>query len=116
MTSKAAIALALLEGKVLSIKNGFDLFGVTNIPREIGRSIEREEDGGFGVQVSRVERNGFSRYGQPVRWMEYRLNRTDYNKGGIEKMKAYVKEQMSKVPPKTEKEKKLIKQSELLLL
>ena len=115
MTSKAAIALALLEGKVLSIKNGFDLFGVTNIPREIGRSIEREEDGGFGVQVSRVERNGFSRYGQPVRWMEYRLNRTDYNKEGIEKMKAYVKEQMQSMPPKTTKEAKVLRQANLFV-
>jgi len=113
MTAKAALCLALLQGKVLSIKNGFDLFGITNLPREIGRSIEREKDGGFGVEVSRVEKTGVSRYGQTVRWYEYRLNKTDYNKEGIEKMKAYVKEQMSTVPPKTEKEKKEFKQTEL---
>ena len=116
MTSKAALCLALLQGKVLSIKNGFELFGITNLPREIGRSIERKEDGGFGVSVSRVERMGVSRYGQTVRWMEYRLNRTDYNKEGIELMKAYVKEQMeSNPPPKTTKEVKESRQANLFV-
>lgn len=89
MTSKAALCKALLDGKVLNIMNGFKLLGITNIPREIGRSVERA----FGVTVSRVEMNGTSRYGQHCNWINYRLNRTDYNKEGIEKMEAYIKDQ-----------------------
>lgn len=91
MTSKAALCKALLEGKVVNIKNGFQLFGITNVPREIGRSIERY----FGVEVSRNGREGTTRYGQDCVWTDYRLNRTEYNKPGIEKMKAYVAEQMT---------------------
>ena len=32
MTSKAALCKALLDGRVVNIKNGFELFGITNIP------------------------------------------------------------------------------------
>ena len=78
----------------MSIKTGFKDFGITNVPREIGRSIERLEDGGFGVIVSRTERTGTSRYDQPVQWTEYRLNHTEYNKEGIERMRKYVADQM----------------------
>lgn len=91
MTSKAALCKALLEGRVLNIKNGFDLLGITNIPREIGRMIERP----FNVQVSRTKREGKSRYGQPVIWFDYRLNRTEYNITGIIKMERYVEEHAS---------------------
>lgn len=101
MTSKAALCKALLDGMVVNIKNGFHLFGITNIPREIGRSIERDgsvtgnpNDNGFGVEVSRTEQNGVSRYGQKCEWTDYRLNRTEYNIKGIQKMKEYVAEQM----------------------
>jgi hypothetical protein len=89
MTSKAALAKALLEGKVVNIKNGFHLFGITNVPREIGRSIERA----FGVTVSRTNKDGKSRYGQPCCWVDYRLNRTGYNLDGIKKMEEYVRNQ-----------------------
>lgn len=102
MTAKAALCKALLDGKVVSIKTGFRDFGITNIPREIGRSVERIEDGGFGVLVSRTERHGISRYGQPTQWTEYRLNQTEYNKEGIEKMKAYVASQMGQEKRKDE--------------
>ena len=88
MNQKCAIVKSLLKGEVLSIMNGFKWFGCTNIPREIGRSIERE----FGVEVSRVRREAESRYNQPVSYYEYRLNRTDHNKDGIAKMEAYVTE------------------------
>ncbi len=106
MTAKAALCKALLDGKVVSIKTGFRDFGLSNVPREIGRSIERIEDGGFGVIVSKTERTGYSRYGQPVRWTEYRLNQTEYNKEGIERMKKYVAEQMKLPPEQKPKEKK----------
>lgn len=92
MTAKAALAKALLDGRVLNIKNCFALIGLTNCPREISRMIED----GFGVEVSRTRMEGKSRYGQPVTWTDYRLNHTEYNKDGIEKMKKYVKEQTKK--------------------
>jgi hypothetical protein len=47
----------------------------------------------FGVQVSRVNKTGKSRFGQYVTWIDYRLNKTEYNAAGIEKMKAYLSEQ-----------------------
>jgi hypothetical protein len=87
MNQKCAIIKSLLKGEVLSIMNGFKWFGCTNIPREIGRSIERE----FGVTVSRVRKEGKSRYKQPVSYFQYRLNRTDHNLEGIAKMEEYVK-------------------------
>lgn len=87
-TAKAAICEAFLDGHVLSIKNAFNLFGVTNLPREVSRQIEQP----FGVRISRVKMEGKSRYGQSVIWFEYRLNKTiPENKEGIKKMKEYVK-------------------------
>ena len=82
------MAKSLLRGEVLSIMNCFKWFGVTNCPREIGRSIERE----FGVEVSRVKKDFISRYGQSGYYYEYRLNRTEHNKNGISKMEAYIKQ------------------------
>lgn len=107
MTSKAALCKALLDGKVLNIMNGFKLLGITNVPREVGRSVERA----FGVVVSRTERNGTTRYGQTCNWVDYRLNRTDYNKDGIEKMKKYVQEQAGTINPKTDNEAKGLKEA-----
>lgn len=96
MTAKAALCKLLLEGKVINIKNGFDWLGITNVPREIGRMIERLPDGkgsnGFGVTVSRTPMKGKSRFGIACTWINYRLNKTDYNKEGILKMKAYLKQ------------------------
>lgn len=88
MTARAALCKLLLEGHTLNIKNCFSLIGLTNCPREISRMIEQP----FNVQVSRTRMEGESRYGQSVTWVDYRLNKTDYNKVGIEKMKEYVKE------------------------
>ena len=88
MNQKCALVKSLLRGEVLSIMNGFHWFGITNIPREIGRSVERS----FGVRVSRVSRDFISKYGQAGYYFEYRLNRTEQNKDGVLKMEAYVKE------------------------
>jgi len=90
MTSKAALCKALLEGKVVNIKNGFHLFGITNVPREIGRGVERY----FGVEVSRTDREGETKYKQHCVWTDYRLNKTEYNKEGIQKMREYVAKEM----------------------
>lgn len=90
MTAKAALALALLEGKVLNIKNCVTLTGLTNCPREISRMIEKP----FGVTISRTPREGKSRYDSPVTWVDYRLNKSEHNLPGIEKMKEYVRDEM----------------------
>ena len=111
MTATAALCTALLKGQVVNIKNGFELFGITNVPREIGRSVERR----FGVVVSRTQMQGKSRHGQECIWVNYRLNRTEYNQEGIEKMISYVQSQLSN--PKTssqQKDAKLLKQLTLL--
>jgi hypothetical protein len=86
MTAKAALCKYLLDGFTLNIKNCFKMIGLTNCPREISRMIEQP----FGVIVSRTTRQGHSRYGQPVTWVNYHLNKTDYNADGIEKMKKYI--------------------------
>lgn len=91
MNSKAALCLHLLKGEVVNIGSGFKLLGITNVPREIGRSIERP----FGVTISRTYKEGKTRYGVPCNWVDYRLNFTEYNKPGIEKMKKYVSEHKS---------------------
>lgn len=102
MNSKAALAKALLDGRTVNIKNGFDLLGITNVPREIGRSIERA----FGVTVKRIDRNGLSRYKVPVVWMDYRLEYSEENREGIIRMKEYVNKQLAATNPKTDKELK----------
>ncbi len=99
MTQIAAIATALLRGEVVSIKTAFDQFGCSNAPREIGRAIERK----FGVRVSKTKVNFKSRYGKAGIYFQYRLNFTDYNKPGIEKMKEYVLLHQKKQGNNTEK-------------
>lgn len=105
MTAKAALAKALLDGRVINIKNCFQTIGLTNAPREISRMIEKP----FGVTVSRTKREGKSRYGQAVTWYDYRLNRVGYNKEGIEKMEAYVKEQTEGIVVTTDAQLKELK-------
>jgi hypothetical protein len=88
MTQIAALAKSLLSGEVISIKNAYFDYGISNIAREIGRSIERK----FNVEVSRVKKEGISRYGQSIVWFEYRLNKTDFNSKGIAEMSKYIVE------------------------
>lgn len=96
MTSKAALVKALLDGKVLNIKNGFHLLSITNVPREIGRSVERA----FNVEVKRTPREGTSKYGQPCVWVDYSLEKKESNKEGIAKMRVYLAENMGEYRPK----------------
>jgi hypothetical protein len=91
MTAKAALAKHFLEGHILNVKNCFTLIGLTNCAREVSRMIEQP----FGVTISRTKMDGESRYGQAVTWYNYRLNYTEYNKNGIEKMKEYVRKHTS---------------------
>lgn len=89
MTQIAHICKHLLEGNVLSIMDGFKLFGCTNIPRELSRSVEQK----FGVQISRTPKKFKSRYGHVGEYYQYRLNKTEYNKEGIKAMKQYLRSQ-----------------------
>lgn len=86
MTAKAAICKALLLGRVLNIKNGFSLFGVTNIPREVSRSVEKD----FGVGLNRRPRTGKTRFGVGCSWFDYRLQARPENIPGIKKMVEYI--------------------------
>lgn len=89
MTQVAAICEALLKGEILSIMTGFRDFSVTNLPREISRSVERK----FGIIVSRTRKDFTSEYGHTGYYYQYRLNKSlTHNQEGIKKMKAYVKE------------------------
>lgn len=102
MTAKAALAKALLDGRVLNVKNCFETIGLTNLGREASRMIERD----FEVKLNRVPRNGKSRYGQPVTWFDYNLPRNEENKEGIQRMREYVAKEFRSVNPKTDKELK----------
>lgn len=102
MTAKAALAMALLKGEVISIKTGFTHFGITNVPREISRGIEKP----FGVTVSRTRKEGTTRYKVPCTWFEYRLNSSEHNLPGMKLMREYIQEQMGQLPPRTQKEAK----------
>lgn len=103
MTAKCALCLALLEGRVLNVKNVFETIGLTNCSREISRMVEAP----FGVEVSRTPKNGKSRYGQAVSWVDYYLRKSQHNLPGIKLMTEYCKEQLnSQPPPKTEKQLK----------
>lgn len=87
MTSRAALCMALLEGRVLNVKNVFENVGLTNCSREISRMIEKP----FGVKVSKYPTEGKNRYGQRVSWYNYFLVHTKANKSGIKKMRQYIK-------------------------
>jgi hypothetical protein len=86
MTQVAAICKALLDGETLSIMTGFKQFACTNLPRELSRSVEQK----FNVVISKERVDFTSKYGQKGFYFRYRLNHTDYNKEGIQKMRAYV--------------------------
>lgn len=85
MNAITALGLAFLRGEVLTIKTAFRDFGVSNLGRECGRSIERK----FGVRLSKVKKTGKSRYGIPCWYYQYRLPNTEYNAEGIKKLTEY---------------------------
>lgn len=97
MNAIAAISQAFLRGEILTIKTAFKDFGVSNLPREVGRAIERK----FDLRISKLRREGKSRYGIPVSYYEYRLNKDDpKNITGIEAMIKYVEANGGELPLK----------------
>lgn len=105
MTAKAALCKLFLEGQILTIKNCFNLVGITNLPREASRQIEQP----FNIRLSRIQRKGVSKYGQPVTWYEYRLNKdAPENQEGIQKMRDYVAEHTKTLPEYKQKYQQII--------
>lgn len=95
MTAKAAMIKALLLGKTINIKTGFEMFGITNVPREISLLIRKE-----GILISKTKKEGESRWKVPVMWFEYKLNPLlECNKEPVKKLAKYVLEKEG--PPKT---------------
>lgn len=85
MNAITALGLAFLRGDVITIKTAFRDYGISNLPREVGRSIERK----FGLEVTKVKKTGKSRYGVPCYYYQYRLPKTDYNAAGIKRLTEY---------------------------
>ena len=92
MNAKTALCKALLDDEVLNVKNCFRTIGLTNCAREVSRMVEKP----FNVIVSRTPRQGKSKYGSSVTWIDYKLNKTNYNQAGIAKMKEYILKNISK--------------------
>ena len=71
MTRQQALALHLIKGGKVSIKNAYTFFGISNISREIRRLIEKP----FGVELNREQKQGKTKYGSPCYWFEYSANK-----------------------------------------
>jgi hypothetical protein len=110
MTAKCALVKAFLDGRTINIKNCFETIGLTNAPREVSRMVEQP----FGVTITRIPREGLSRYKQAVTWYDYKLQRTEENRIGIDKMILYVQSQMKTINLKTDNEKRSLKQGLLI--
>lgn len=85
MNAITALGLSFLRGDVITIKTAFRDFGISNLPREVGRSIERK----FGLQLTKVKKTGKSRYGVPCYYYQYRLPQTPYNEEGRNRLTEY---------------------------
>jgi len=88
MNQVCKIAKSLLNGEAISILTGFQKFFITNVPREIGRSIERK----FMVKIEKKQKNFINADGENGYYFEYRLLYTPENLPGIERMKEYISE------------------------
>lgn len=112
MTQIAAIAIRLIKGDVLDIGIGFRELHCSNLPRELSRGIEQK----FGVTISKTEKKFKSVYdGRPGYYFAYRLNKSEHNLPGIEKMKEYVREQLKRNPPKTSEQEKIHRRTQMVL-
>lgn len=68
--------------------DGFRKFRITNLSREISRSIEQK----FGVEVSKDQVDFELDCGLPGWYYRYRLNQTEANMAGIQAMRLYVEQ------------------------
>lgn len=93
MTQTAAIAQSFLNGETNSIMTAFRKFLCTNLPREVGRSIERK----FGVTIHRTPVKFYSTFNKRKGiYYNYTLLKTSDNKEGVKKMREYIKSQTDK--------------------
>lgn len=92
MNATTALGLAFLKGDVITIKTAFRDFGISNLGREAGRSIERK----FGLQLAKVKKVGKSRYGVACWYYQYRLPQTPYNEDGRRKLIEYCEKNKQK--------------------
>lgn len=60
----------LLKGKPISGKNAFELFGCSNVSREIIRQVEKP----LGIKLDREECYLKNRFGNHIRFFKYRLS------------------------------------------
>jgi hypothetical protein len=84
----AYLCRSLLRGEVLTIMDGFHRFNISNIPREISRSVEDK----FDVVISRERVEFKTDIGLPGFFFRYRLNVTEYNIPGINRMHDYCRD------------------------
>ena len=61
MTRQQALINHLITGGKVSIKNGYNFFGISNISREIRRLVEIPAN----IELSREHKKGKTKYGQP---------------------------------------------------
>lgn len=88
-TAKAYLIRDLLKGKKISIRTAFYDYGISNLSRELIRSVEKP----FEISVNRTPKTGRTRYGKACYYFEYQLNVNDkLNKKGVKNMKKYLSE------------------------
>lgn len=89
-SQKSMIVQALLNGETLSIMTAFKMFGSTNLPRELGRSVIHPVTG-FNAKILKRQVDFTSRYGHSGYYFEYQLEVSERNKEAIDRMKEYLK-------------------------
>lgn len=109
LTQNAAIAYSFLRGETNSIMTAFQKFNCTNLPREVGRGIERK----FGVSIHRIPVKFKSTYGHTGEYYRYTLLKTSKNIQGMKKMAKYIKDCIQS--PKTQAQQKIIDNIKSLL-
>ena len=92
MTRTTALLTHLLAGKSVSIQTGYNLFGISNISREIRRLIEQP----FGIELTRKKMEGKTKYGNYCTWHEYSLTRSKITAKAIKKMIDFVQAESQK--------------------
>lgn len=89
----ASLCFDLLNGKTVSIKTGFKSYGITNIPREISRAVEKK----FDIVIDRKQINYTTEYGFSGYYFEYKLDISKQKKKSICKIYDYIKKNKVKI-------------------
>lgn len=89
-TRIAAVLNSLLQGETLSIMDGFHRFGVTNLSRELSRSIEQP----MGIILTRTKIVHNPKHGHAVWYYQYHLTKCRQTKEALNKAWKYVDENL----------------------